>query len=142
MCSQTTAKTELPVRRVSFAQPEAEQPLSPRSDSPEAGSLPRASPTLDGPPAELVSGSIVDSCAAAGSYVPEAPDESKDGLASVGQYLLSRRFRDPGVETEYLEWHFSIWGRRTALFACFFAVLALGNLCIVLVGTSTRRRAG
>ena len=32
-----------------------------------------------------------------------------------GQHLLSRRFRCAATEAEYLEWHFSIWGRRSTL---------------------------
>ena len=58
-----------------------------------------------------------------------------------GQHLLSRRFRCAATEAEYLEWHFSIWGRRTANFAVCVAVLVLVNLCVVLAGGSTRRRA-
>ena len=59
----------------------------------------------------------------------------------LGQHLLSRRFRCAATEAEYHEWHFSIWGRRTANFALCVAALVLLNLCILLMGGSTRRRA-
>lgn len=59
-----------------------------------------------------------------------------------GQHLFSRRFRCAATEAEYVEWHFSIWGRRTANFAICVAALVLVNLAIVLAGgSSTRRRA-
>lgn len=45
------------------------------------------------------------------------------------------------MEAEYLDWHFSVWGHRTGVFAMCFSVLALGNLGLVLSGSSTRARA-
>ena len=128
-------------RRVSFTESEPEQPPSPRSNSPEAGSLPRSSPILDGPPAQLAAGSIVDGEGARSNAPEEPTTEESHSVGSSKQYRLSRRFRDPVVESEYLDWHFSVWGRRTAIFVALFALLVLANLCIVLAGTSTRRRA-
>lgn len=84
-------------------------------------------------PDGLASSSSTSGCFRCGS-------PATSGVLS-GQHLLSRRFRCAATEAEYLEWHFSIWGRRTANFAVCVAALVLVNLAIVLAGGSTRRRA-
>lgn len=64
--------------------------------------------------------------------------------ASQGQYRqhrFSRRFRSSLVESDYLTWHFGIWGRRTRWFVAFATVVVLSNLALKLTGESTSRKA-
>jgi hypothetical protein len=56
-------------------------------------------------PDGLASSSSTSGCFRCGS-------PATSGVLS-GQHLLSRRFRCAATEAEYLEWHFSIWGRRS-----------------------------